>query len=89
MGSAKGLKPGDEAHMHIPETRSFTVKVEYAMGSTVYLKLCPEKMPGMVCGFMLRPTGIVYLITWGDTSESLHYGFELTDTYEPTFDVTP
>jgi hypothetical protein len=53
----------------------------------VYLKLAQERLPGMVVGFLLRSTGVVYLIAWGDTSESSHYGFELTDTWEPSFDV--
>jgi hypothetical protein len=45
-------------------------------------------MPGMVVGFVIRPTGIIYLISWGDCSETNQYGFELSDAYEPSFDVS-
>ena len=70
----------------IPSARSFTLRVDHPMQSTVYLKLRQEKMPGCIVGFNVRPNSTGYVVGWADTSESVHYGFELSDTYEPSFD---
>jgi hypothetical protein len=65
-----------------------TLYVDHAYGATVHLKLRQERMPGMVTGFLVRSTGLVYLIAWGDGSESSHFDVELTDSFTPDFETT-
>lgn len=40
-----------------------------------------QETRGMVTGFIVRPTGIIYCVTWSDGvgEEGHHYAMELTD----------
>ncbi len=48
------------------------------VGCVVYLKVAPEE-GGMVTGYIVRPNGLAYLITWGDHEEATHWECELTE----------
>lgn len=71
----------------IPSTRTLTLPLAFAIGSTVYLRLRQERLPGMVAGLFVRPTGVAYMVSWGDATESDHFDLELTDRFDPTFEV--
>ena len=53
----------------------------FGIGDTVYLKLRPEKKPGIVCSV----ARITLLVTWSDGSESSLCALELTSTYLKDF----
>ena len=72
----------------LPSTKRLTLNLEFPMGSTVYLRLRQERMAGMVTGITVWPTGLVYRIAWGDSSETTHFEMELADAFEPNFEVT-
>ena len=50
----------------------------FNLGDIVYMMVSPDD-PGMVTGIIYRPHGISYLVTWGNSSETSHYGIELTN----------
>lgn len=55
----------------------------FPLQATVYHRVRPG-VAGMVTGIIVRPTGLQYLVTWGeDLEEFTHYEIELTD--EKTF----
>jgi len=57
-----------------------SIEVQHRIGDTVYHRMDPETK-GMVTGFSVRPTGILYCVTWSDGvgEECHHYAMELTD----------
>lgn len=61
-----------------------SIDVDHRIGDEVYHRMDPETK-GMVTGFIVRPVGIVYCVTWSDGvgEECHHYGMELTD--EPNY----
>jgi hypothetical protein len=62
------------------------ISLDYAFGDVVYLRLRLEKIPGMVTGMYLRPTGNSFIICWGkDANETTHYAFELTREFVPDY----
>jgi hypothetical protein len=69
--------------MMIPSARSFTLRVSFPIECEVYLKARPETLVGYVTGFLVRPSLIVYLVGWGDATESNHFDFELTEEKPP------
>ena len=46
-------------------------------GDIVYLKTDPEQMPRMVTGWIVRPTQLIYYLSY-DTLESTHYPIEIS-----------
>jgi hypothetical protein len=55
------------------------IRLDYLIGTVVYLKVAENQVAGMVTGVGINPSGAVYYITWGDTRTSTpHYACELT-----------
>ena len=63
----------------IPSSRTLKLRVDFPIGSMVYLKADDEPRRGMVTGILLRPTGPVLLVTWAGGDERHHYACELDD----------
>jgi hypothetical protein len=51
----------------------------------VFLRLRGERQPGMVTQVAIRPTGVLYGVTWGNGTESYHYDIELSLEYVPDY----
>jgi hypothetical protein len=69
--------------MPLPET---TLSFAWNFGDEVFLKVCDDCRPGLVTGYNLRPGGrVLYVVTWGDHTDSMHYAFELTGKFEPRY----
>lgn len=53
----------------------------YGMGQLVTLKTrnrwTDDHSPGMVTGYMVRPHGISYMVTFASGQETVHYDIEL------------
>lgn len=62
-----------------------TVRLRHAIGDTVYHRLADERRPGLVTGYIVRPGGCLYYVTWRSRHESGHYEMELADEYAPDF----
>ena len=62
----------------LPSARNLAIRAEFPIGSTVFLRSRVETLPGMVTGLFVRPTGLMYLVGWGDATESSHFEFELS-----------
>ena len=56
-----------------------TIKNKFNIGDIVYLKTDIEQHPRMVIGINVRPTAIIYVVTFG-TIGSDHYEMELSST---------
>lgn len=63
----------------IPSSRTLKLRVDFPIGSMVYLKADDEPRRGMVTGILLRPTGPVLLVTWAGGDERHHFACELDD----------
>lgn len=62
-----------------------TDAVKFDLEEIVYLRIDPEAT-GIVTGIIYRPTGTMYMVTWGISNEQHHYACELTR--EKTFVAT-
>lgn len=52
----------------------------------VYLRTALERQPGMITGVVHRwKSTPVYMVSWGDRTESEHFECELTTEYVPDF----
>lgn len=51
---------------------------KFPIETPVYLKVDTEGGAGTVTGLLIRPHGLVYMVTWADGEERQHYEFELT-----------
>jgi hypothetical protein len=51
--------------------------VKFTLEEIVYLKI-DEDAKGIVTGIIYRPTGTMYMVTWGMGNEQHHYACELT-----------
>lgn len=56
---------------------SVKINLEFQIGDIVYMKVAPEDA-GMVTGYLVRPTGVSYAVTWSNANEKYHYAVELT-----------
>ena len=56
---------------------SIKINLEFQIGDIVYMKVAPEDA-GMVTGYLIRPTGVSYAVTWADADEKFHFAVELT-----------
>lgn len=61
------------------------VRAAYWLGSIVFLRTRQERLPGMVTGVSVKPTGVIYCVGWGDGKEDWHYEMELTAEYIAEF----
>ena len=60
-------------------TKPLTLKPEYDLGTTVYLKVDTEVV-GILVGYVVRPKcDLQYLVTWNDAEEKAHWSCELTE----------
>lgn len=55
---------------------------EHAIGSEVFLKTDQERLPRMVTGYIVRPTGVLYLLSSAAT-ETEHYAIEIEKEKHP------
>lgn len=62
-------------------------RFEYELGSVVYLKTDKEQERRIVTGILVRETGVTYAVTHM-TSETWHYGFELSDSVDVGFKLS-
>lgn len=54
------------------------IEVQFRIGDMVYHRAGGGK-PGMVTGYLIRTTGLVYQVTWGEAMGEIgHFGFELS-----------
>jgi hypothetical protein len=51
--------------------------VKFELEEIVFLRI-DEESKGIVTGIIFRPTGIMYMVTWGISNEQHHYEGELT-----------
>lgn len=60
-----------------------SIEVQHKIGDVVYHRMDPETK-GIVTGFVVRPTGVIFCVTWSDGvgEECNHYAIELTDEPE-------
>jgi hypothetical protein len=58
-------------------TQQQSLRVEYGLGSTVYLVTDPHQLPRLVARIIIVPGGILYGVVQ-ETTDSAHYGFELS-----------
>lgn len=54
-------------------------------GQVVYHRMADSARRGCVTALWVRPHGVLYEVSWGSGSSTLHYDFELTAEYEPDF----
>lgn len=57
----------------------------FAIGAMVFLRLRPERKPGLVTAVTFRPSGALYGVSWDDGRETGHYDFELSREFEPDY----
>jgi len=63
------------------------ITLPYDFGETVYLKIKPEKVKGLVTGYHICHNCIMVTVTWADTYQEMsHYIFELTKEYTLDYD---
>lgn len=62
-----------------------SVDLPFRFGETVYHRCHHERRPGLVTGFILRPSGLLISVSWGDRSETDHFDYELVSEYEPDY----
>jgi hypothetical protein len=74
--------PGGSGGFSSSKTRVRTlawVEVDHGLGETVYHIASEDGVKGIVTGYLVRPFGLLYAVTWGNSrSESYHYASELT-----------
>lgn len=63
------------------------VNAAYWISDLVYLRTRNERLSGMVTGVNIRPSGVLYAVTWGNGSETYHWEFELSDSYIPEWEA--
>lgn len=59
------------------QPKEITLEIAYELGDTVYHRV-GNGQPGIVTGYNLRPSGLIYYVSWGHLAETVHYSFELT-----------
>lgn len=75
IGMDKTVELLKEAESAIPKAHN----IEFEIGQTVYLKMDNEQHGRMVTGISLRPNGsVTYCLAFG-TTETWHYGIEISD----------
>ena len=57
--------------------RKVTWEVEFAIGSTVFVKTDPDQKQRMITGYKIRNTAIIYLVSYISTEDE-YADFELT-----------
>lgn len=77
--------PGDDDVRATVRLPGRTVRLRFAIGDTVYHRLADSRTPGLVTGYIVRPNGCCYYITWPGRHESAHYDLELDGEYTPNF----
>lgn len=53
------------------------VEIDFEVGEFVYLITDPDQHKRVVCGIILRPTGLLYEVCHS-VQTTIHYGFELS-----------
>lgn len=61
------------------------VTAEFGIGDVVYLKLARERLPGFVTAIQIDMAAVRYRASWGDYSDTWHFGFELSRDYVPDY----
>lgn len=63
------------------------IETDYWIEDIVYLKVNPERMPGMITGISIKPGGsVIYGVSWGDGSEDFHYACEMSSEFVPDWE---
>lgn len=66
------------------------LRLPFDFGDVVYLRHKPEKVAGMVTGFIVRENRVIVLVTWVDSRhEEDHNVFELVEEFEPSYNTEP
>lgn len=60
-------------------------ELAFPIGQTVYLRMQDEKRRGMITGYMVDDSSVMFRVAWGNATDSIHYAIELTATYQPEF----
>lgn len=67
---------------------NITIYVKFRIGDVVYHKMeMTRKSPGIITGYVSRPTGTLYYVSWGAGEESPHYDMELTKHFDKDFEI--
>jgi len=53
------------------------VELAFNCKETVYLKTCPEQLPRIITGILIRPSGTLYELAQGDVI-TYHQDFEIS-----------
>lgn len=59
------------------------VTLQHWLGDIVFLRVSPERQPGMVTGIWIGIGEARYEVTWGHDLSSVHYSMELASEYIP------
>ncbi len=68
------------------DIKTWSVKSRFRIGDIVYHRLRDEPRRGMVTGIFVRPTAVLYYVTWPDGQENCHHEIELTGEFVPCFE---
>lgn len=66
--------------------KTLSIMVRHEIGSIVFQRIVEERYPGIVTGFIIRETAIVYLVRWPDGEENHHQDCELTSEFLPSYE---
>ena len=65
------------------------IETEFWIEDEVYLKVASDRFKGMITSVRIAGSDtcrVIYVVTWENRTDTLHYGFELAKDFEPTFD---
>jgi hypothetical protein len=63
------------------------IKIKFEIGSTVFSKTDPDQYERQITGITLRPTGVLYKVTFNQ-EECSFYGFELSSEKDVLKSIT-
>lgn len=61
------------------------VAAKFDLGDVVYHRAPIDRERGIVTGLLVRPTGVLYYVTWANKTECSHFEIELTSEYRQDF----
>jgi hypothetical protein len=66
------------------------IRLPFDFGDVVYYRHRPEKIAGIVTGFIVRDGKVMVLVVWvNDLQEGQHNLYELTTEFEPSYQTEP
>lgn len=63
-----------------------TFLAEFGLGEVVFHRCAEQKSPGIITAVVFYAAGsAMFQVSWGDCSETRHYGIELTREFQAEF----